>query len=539
MKKILSIVLCTFLLIGLFPSNVFATSSREVQAVWIATVNNLDYPKVKNNENAQKEEYIKILDELKEIGIDTVIVQVRAKSDALYPSVINPWAESLTGKQGQDPGYDPLAFMITETHKRGMNFHAWLNPYRITTSGTDLNQLSMNHPARQNPSWVMEYKNALYYNPESQDVKNYISNTVLEIITKYNVDGIHFDDYFYPSNYPLPQGETKDGAIANLRREHVNDMVKQVSAIIKNTNSNIEFGISPIGIWKNNTSDPTGSQTGGNEGYYSVFADSRSWIENEWIDYIVPQIYWETTHKTANYSTLVNWWSNEVKDTNVALYIGQGIYKDTVALEINKQFTINKEYPEVKGSFYFSLKDLLANRSGCKDIIKNNFGSLVDTNTTLPVDTSNTPASDDMLVPSITGVVMVNNLNVRKGAGLEYGIIAQAAKGSKVTLLNSTSQWYEVKFENGKVGWVSSAYITVKSAQTSEKPISQVEVTSYKTKVVAVNTLNLRAAYNTQSAILAKLAKGTKVSVLEDQKGWCKVKLENGKTGWVSADYIK
>ena len=531
MKKILSIVLCTLLLIGLFPANVSATTSSEIKAVWIATVNNLDYPKVKNSENAQKEEFIKILDELQKIGINTVIVQVRAKADALYPSLINPWAESLTGKQGQDPGYDPLEFMISETHKRGMNFHAWLNPYRITTSGTDLNKLSTNHPARQNSSWVMEYKNALYYNPELKEVKDHISNTVLEIITKYNIDGIHFDDYFYPSNYPLPEGESKDGIVANLRREHVNDMVKQVSTVIKSTNSNIQFGISPIGIWKNNTSDPTGSHTGGNEGYYSVYADPRTWIKNEWIDYIVPQIYWETTHKTANYNTLVTWWSNEVKDTNVALYIGQGIYRDSVALEIKKQLTINKNHPEVKGSVYFSLKDLLANRSGCKDTIRNFYNSssnLIEAST-----------SDNTISSTVTGVVTVNKLNVRKGAGLEYAVIEQAAKGSKVTILDSRGKWHEVKFENGKTGWVSSDYITLNITQGSNEPFSQSQTNNYETKIVTANILNLRSTYNTHSSILAKLTKGTKESILEKQNGWYKVKLENGKIGWVSGDYVK
>lgn len=536
MKKVLCIVLCTVLFIGFFPANVFATLPDEMKAVWIATVYNLDYPKVKNDEKAQKEEFINILDQLKDIGINTVIVQVRAKADALYPSIINPWAESLTGQQGKDPGYDPLEFMIAETHKRGMQFHAWLNPYRITTSGTDLNQLSINHPARQNPSWVMEYKNALYYNPELEEVKNHIANTVLEIITKYDVDGIHFDDYFYPSNYPLPEGESKDGYVANLRRQHINDMVQQVYSVIKATNSNIQFGISPVGIWKNTSSDPTGSQTSGNEGYYSVYADARAWIKNGWVDYIVPQIYWETTHKTANYETLVKWWSNEVKGTNVALYIGQGIYRDTVALEINKQLIINKNYPEVKGSVYFSLKDLLANRSGCKTAINNYYHS---SSNPYIVSESNTESVPSVSVAPVTGVVTVNNLNVRKGAGLEYPVIAKAAKGVKVTILQDTEKWYEVKFDNGKTGWVSKAYVTVNVSKTNNNASSKNQVSNYQTKVVTANILNLRSTYSTQSTILEKLVKGTKVTILDEQNGWYKVKLSNGKVGWVSSGYVK
>ena len=372
MKKILFVLMAFIIAVSGLTTNVTASKvtakriPQSTQAAWMATVYNIDFPSVKKNIPAQKKEFIDKMDKLKALGINTIIVQVRPKADALYKSDINPWSDVLTGVQGKDPGYDSMAFMIEEAHKRGMLFQAWLNPYRITTSGTDINALCETHPARLNPDWVIRYNNAMYYNPEKEGVKNHIVDTVTEIVKNYSVDGIVFDDYFYPSNYPLPKGQGKDGLVANGRRENVNDMVKRVSAAIKATKNNVVFGISPAGIWKNIKSDPTGSATTGNQSYYSVFADTRAWIQNGWIDYVSPQIYWETGNKAADYETLVKWWSNEVKGTNVKLYISHCLYKASVAKQIDIQMKINQNYPEVSGSYYYNLKSLLTNIGGCK-----------------------------------------------------------------------------------------------------------------------------------------------------------------------------
>lgn len=378
MKRLVSLLtFILFISVSLFTSSYNVQASEvnhtdNMRAVWIATINNLNYPKTKNNIQAQKNEYINYLNTLQQMGINTVVFQVRAKSDAFYKSSINPWSEFLTGTQGKDPGYDPLEFMIEETHKRGMEFHAWLNPYRVTSPGnTDINSLSADNPARIHPGWVITYNNALYYNPDLPVVRQYISNTVREIICKYDVDAIHFDDYFYPANYPLPAGQTKNGAAANARRENINAMIKQVHDTIKAYRSNVKFGISPIGIWKNAASDPTGSNTSGNESYYSVCADSRTWIKNGYIDYICPQIYWETGNKAADYETLVKWWSNEVAGTNVKLYIGHGVYKDTVAAQIDTQISINKKYSQVSGSFFYGFQSILDNTQYCRTRITN------------------------------------------------------------------------------------------------------------------------------------------------------------------------
>ncbi|ONI37674.1 hypothetical protein AN639_00830 [Candidatus Epulonipiscium fishelsonii] len=365
MKKLM-LSLCTIAALSVSPKVQAIDSMR---GIWISTVYNLDFPKT-NNPDLQKQEFETYLNKLREIGINTVIVQIRPTADAFYDSKINPWSKFLTGSQGQHPGYDPLEFMIEETHKRGMEFHAWLNPYRVTTEGTNLNDLSPDHPARKNPNWTISHNNALFYNPELEAVKVHIEETVQEIVKNYNVDAIHFDDYFYPPNYPLPAGELKDGMVADKRREHINDMVKRVHDIIMETNPNVKFGISPMGIWKNDFSDLTGSSTTGGESYYTIYADTRTWIKNEWIDYVVPQIYWQIGHKSADYETLVKWWANEVEGTDVDLYIGQGIYRDEVAMEIEKQLAINKEYYKVKGSIFFTMDDLLDNRGGSKDVLQ-------------------------------------------------------------------------------------------------------------------------------------------------------------------------
>ena len=359
------------------------TQTADMRAVWISTVYSADYPSVQNDAEKQKQEFITKLDEIKKMGLNTIAVQMRPKADAFYPSQINPWSEILTGTQGQNPGYDPMAFMIEEAHKREIEFHAWLNPYRITTSGTDLNVLAENHPARLHQDWVISYNNGLYYDPANEAVKQHICDTVAEIVTNYNVDAIHFDDYFYPNGYPLNEGETQDGQQANQRRANVNDMIRRVHETIQSIKPEVAFGISPMGIWKNKGSDSTGSDTKGAEGYYAVYGDVRTWIKNGYVDYIVPQIYWARGTAAADYETLVKWWTEEVKNTDIDLYIGQGIYKDDVAAEIGEELLLNEKYG-VKGSFYFSLRDLLDNRQNCKVAVMNYYAKKDNTGEQIP-----------------------------------------------------------------------------------------------------------------------------------------------------------
>lgn len=408
MKKFGVLMLSLAMICTMFSVNSFADSDKEMRAAWISSVYNIDWPKTKNDEAQQKKEYIELLNNLQNVGINTVVVQVRPKSDALYKSSINPWSEYLTGTQGKDPGYDPLPFLIQEAHKRGMEFHAWFNPYRVTTSTTDLNTLAVNHPARKNPSWVVQHKNgsydALTYNPGLPEVRQYIVDTIAEVVRNYDVDGVHFDDYFYPNTgfddeatyQKYGNGQTKD----NWRRENVNTLLRDVKSTVKSIKPSVVFGVSPAGIWRNKSSDPTGSDTRGNESYSSHYADTRAWIKQGLVDYVVPQIYWTIGYAVADYSKLVDWWVNEVKGTDVDLYIGQAVYRQgengnlDVAGEITNQINLNRQYSEVKGSMHFSAKDIVRNSK-----LQSDLKSLYLNNTPPPV----TPPETNIKVESLKG----------------------------------------------------------------------------------------------------------------------------------------
>ena len=333
----------------------------EFRGVWIASVYNIDWPKTLDNQDVQKQEFIEILDKLKSLNINAIFVQIRPTSDALYKSYINPWSKYLTGEQGKYPGYDPLQFMIEETHKRNIQFHAWLNPYRVTTQGTDLNELAPNNPARIKPEWVLEFNNSLFYNPENPEAIEYVSVTVYEIIKNYDVDGIHFDDYFYPYNYPLPEGEDRDGEVANNRREAVNNLIRTVYKVIKSTKPSVQFGVSPFGVWKNKSSDQIGSKSNNLESYYDLYMDTLTWIDEHIVDYIAPQIYWTTDNNDSNYEVMVSWWNDIVKDSKVRLYIGQNIDNTDISNEIVRQIEINREYENVSGNILFSANNIMDN----------------------------------------------------------------------------------------------------------------------------------------------------------------------------------
>lgn len=395
MKKLISMFLAMSMVFSLATTPVLASNNTEdMRAVWVSSIYNLDFPSVANKGNAaaQKAEFSDKLDKYKAAGINTVIVQVRPKGDALYSSNLNPWSEVLTGIQGKNPGYDPLEYMVQEVHKRGMDIHAWLNPYRITTSGTDVALLADGNIAKEHPDWLLEYKNALTLDPANEGVKQFICDTVAEIVNNYDVDGIHFDDYFYPSGYPLKAGETLDGSEANQRRADVNDLIKRVHSTVKSCNSSVVFGVSPMGIYKDTTTSSYSIK--GGESYYNVFADTLAWVNNGWVDYIVPQVYWETTHPTAAYENVVDWWNGQMNGTNVKLYIGEAIYKDAVASEIGKHLSICDKYSNVKGNAYFSSTNLLVNRKGCLDTLTKIYNSSTTATAPTVADKDNSPNSN-------------------------------------------------------------------------------------------------------------------------------------------------
>lgn len=391
MKKLVSILASTILAATMLilPKNslnkVYA-ESNEVRAAWVSTVFNIDWPSKASygNPEEQKKEYIRLIDKLKEAGINTIVIQVRPESDTIYKSDINPWSRFLTGTQGKSPGYDPLQFIIQESHRRGLKVHAWFNPYRACIY-PDKSTTTSSNPINKYPDWVINYNKKWYYDPGNPEVTKYIVDTVAEVVKNYDIDGVHFDDYFYPGS-GFPDSETFNrfgsGNKENWRRSNINNMLKQVRDVVKSIKPSVVFGVSPAGIWRNISNDPSGSRTSGGESYVKQYADTRYWIKNHLVDYVVPQVYWKIGHPAADYETLVKWWSNEVKGTNVDLYIGQGIYKqgqsdyngENVASEIKKQLEINRKYSEVKGSMFFSAKDITNNQQVFDDL-KNFYGN--------------------------------------------------------------------------------------------------------------------------------------------------------------------
>ncbi|WPO77013.1 glycoside hydrolase family 10 protein [Flavobacterium sp. KACC 22761] len=346
---------------------------NEFRGVWIATVVNIDWPKTStDNVEKEKADYLEILETYKKLNYNAVIVQVRSVGDAIYPSEFAPWSRFLTGKEGlaPNPYYDALAWMIEQAHNRGFEFHAWLNPYRATF---DLNKnlLSPGHDLFKHPEWMIEYGGKYYYNPALPEVQEHLTKVVKEVVDKYDIDAIHFDDYFYP--YAVPGKVFNDTAsykkygaglsLSDWRRANVSNFVHTISTTIKASKPWVQFGISPFGVWRNKTQDPRGSETQSTSNYDDLYADPMLWMDQKWIDYILPQLYWSMNNTRASYSKLVKWWS-ENANPNTAIYIGHATYKIrgdgdkswNFITEIPTQIDFLRTFKNVSGSAYFSSK---------------------------------------------------------------------------------------------------------------------------------------------------------------------------------------
>jgi uncharacterized lipoprotein YddW (UPF0748 family) len=361
----------------------------EFRAVWIATVNNIDWPSNKYlTADEQKQEFINILTQQQNIGMNAVIVQIRPSADAFYQSKYEPWSEFLTGKQGLAPSpfYDPLQFMIEETHKRGMEFHAWINPYRAVFSPTS--SIASNHITKQHPEWFVKYGDRKYFNPGIPAVMHYLTNVVIDIITRYDIDGIHMDDYFYPYRIPGKEfpdyhtytqygnGLSKDA----WRRSNCDSVVKMIHDAILEYKPLIKFGISPFGVWRNSSDDARGSDTkAGQTCYDDLYADILLWLKEGWIDYVTPQLYWEIGNRLCDYQTLLDWWSANSYGKQV--YIGHGIYRtaeNTTSAwrnpnEIPNEIKLLRDDGNVQGSVFYSSKYLLYNPNGWVDSLRFNY----------------------------------------------------------------------------------------------------------------------------------------------------------------------
>lgn len=371
-------------LLFIFSLTTFAQQypKREMRAVWIATVANIDWP---SNDSLtveqQQKEMIELLDLVKAYHMNTVVFQIRPCADAFYNSPYEPWSQWLTGQQGKapDPFYDPLEFAIAECRKRGIDVHVWLNPYRAVRD-TAKNTTVANHISNVHPERFLTYGNTLYFNPGLQEARDFVARVVSDIVRRYQVDAIHMDDYFYPyriakKEFPddrtfaeFPRGFSPEQR-EDWRRDNVNLIIKQLHDSIRSIKPWVEFGISPFGVWRNIEKDPAGSLTqAGQTNYDDLYADILKWQKEGWIDYVVPQIYWQIGKKVADYAILADWWSRN--SYGCPVYVGQAPYRIDkkakekewhTSKEIIRQIELNRQYPNISGSMFFSAKFMRSN----------------------------------------------------------------------------------------------------------------------------------------------------------------------------------
>jgi uncharacterized lipoprotein YddW (UPF0748 family) len=389
MKKILIISL----LLQLFVAGVlFSKESpkREFRGAWFPTVVNTTWKNMTTDQI--KEDIVFYLDLFKSLNMNAVIFQVRPQADALFVSELEPWSRFLTGEQGQEPVpfFDPAKFVIEECHKRGMEMHAWFNPYRVTSSSNEV--LAKEHLYFQKPYLFVHYGNQIYFDPGHPESREHTVKVVEDFVRRYDADAIHFDDYFYP--YRVPYREFPDERSFELfreqtghgpfqkddwRRNNVDILVKELNEAIKAIKPWVKFGISPFGVWRNDFMDPMGSQSSSLQtNYDDLFADILKWTREKWIDYNAPQLYWEIGHKRVDYSNLTKWWSKNRNGVN--LYIGQSIwnqleiknYNGDVVNQLHRKMAIVRNNDSINGNIWWSGLGL-ASQPKLIDSLKGNY----------------------------------------------------------------------------------------------------------------------------------------------------------------------
>jgi uncharacterized lipoprotein YddW (UPF0748 family) len=353
-----------------------------MRGLWVASVANTDWPSEPGlSARAQYEELTGILDLAVRSRLNAVLLQVRPTADAFWPSPYEPWSAYLTGAQGRDPGWDPLGTAVHEAHRRGLQLHAWCNPYRIST-GTRLDALAPDHPARRNPDWVVPYGGRLHYNPGLPEVRAHVASAVLDAVRRYPLDGLHFDDYFYP--YPVRGERFDDDAAyaahgdgldrAAWRRRNVDVLIRGLHDRVRELRPEAVFGVSPFGVWRNRVTDPEGSATSaGVQTYDDLYADVRRWVREGWLDYVAPQLYWPIGFAAADYAELVGWWARQVEGTRTRLYVGEAVYRagDPAQgaawqdpAELSRHLDLCARHPEVEGNIHFNATAVHRDRIG-------------------------------------------------------------------------------------------------------------------------------------------------------------------------------
>lgn len=375
-KRILSIVLALTML--MVPGAYAAQPAKDdMHGVWVASVHNIDFPSEQGMTADQlKAEADTELDNIAAMGLNTVFLQVRSSADALYPSELFPWSRYVSGTAGQAPNgsFDVLGYWVTAAHERGLQLHAWINPYRITIDGEDeWNAIPDSSPAKQHPEWVVKYNDNYYFNPGIPAVQQLVVDGAAEIVKNYDVDGIHLDDYFYPGTDFADEATYERygqdfSRIGDWRRDNVNTLIAALDETLHTLDKNLSFGVSPAGIWENKSANSKGSNTQGQSSFSELYCDSLQWINAGTVDYICPQLYWSIGFEPADFQTLVKWWQKAVSTSDVALYIGIGAYRSAEAQpgdtwyrhrdETERQLTLLDDSIDIQGEVFFSYASL-------------------------------------------------------------------------------------------------------------------------------------------------------------------------------------
>ena len=457
MKKQALLLLALFII---FQTISAEQRKREMRGVWIATVANIDWPSQKNlSPKDQRQEMRTMLDGLAKNNINAIILQIRPTADAIYPSAIEPWSNWLTGKQGQRPNpyYDPLQFIIEEAHKRCIEVHAWLNPYRVTNSG-EISQLSKNHIYYQNKDLFVKYGGKYYFDPGLDETRDFLNRVVEDVLEHYDIDAIHFDDYFYPyrvNNEEFPDETTfrnnPRGFAANQkndwRRNNVNLIIAELQQTIKSIKPWVEFGISPFGVWRNSSVDSRGSATqAGVQNYDDLYADILKWLKEGTIDYVAPQLYWEIGKKVADYAVLAQWWSDNSfgKNLYTGLYASQLGSNDANPAwrkgnELTRQIRLNQQFQQIDGEIFFSASTFLKNKQGLNDSLQNDlykYPALNPINRNIQGDTPAQPQNIRILRDGKQAFLVWDEVSEDGGCATAYYVV-YAFKGRKVGDMNN------------------------------------------------------------------------------------------------------
>lgn len=468
---------------------------REFRGAWIQCVNG----QFQGMSAQQMQQMLtRQLDYLQDAGINAVIFQVRAEADALYRSSFEPWSRFLTGVQGKAPSprWDPLQFMIDACHERGMELHAWINPYRAKTKGTAA--LSPNHPYNKFPERFIEYDGQLYFDPGLPENRKYICMIVRDIVSRYDVDAIHMDDYFYP--YPNPAVKFRDDPSfaqygrgyankADWRRDNVNVLIKEIHQTVRACKPWVKFGVSPFGIYRNQKNDPNGSATNGLQNYDDLYADVLMWVNNGWVDYNIPQIYWEMGHKAADYTTLVRWWAKN--SAHRPLFIGQDVMRTVKARDLQSpsihqmaaKMRLQRSFSTIQGSCQWYSTALVQNPGNYGTMLKQEYHRYPALMPKFTFMDNEAPGKVKKLKPVWTedGYMLFWTAPKAKDEmdkAVQY-VVYRFRKDEKVNLDDATrivaitrSNYYKLPYENGKTKY---RYIVtaLDRLQNESKPVSK------------------------------------------------------------------